>query len=57
MSDFYSWDKQTLVQFAEESRIALLEREAEIDQLKADLKVAIAAYRQLMRDQAINPSS
>jgi hypothetical protein len=57
MSDFYSWDKQTLVQFAEESRIALLEREAEIDHLKADLKVAIAAYRQLMRDQAISPGS
>ena len=55
MSDFYSWDKQTLVKFAEESREGLLEREKEIDQLKADLKVAIEAYRQLMRDQAINP--
>ena len=57
MSDFYSWDKETLVKFAEESRAGLLEREAEIDQLKADLKVAIAAYRQLMRDQAISPGS
>ena len=55
MSDFYSWDKATLVKFAEESREGLLEKEREIDQLKADLKVAIEAYRQLMRDQAINP--
>ena len=54
MSDFYSWNKETLVQFAEESRTALLEKEAEIDQLKADLKVAIEAYRQLMR-QAASP--
>ena len=57
MSDFYSWDKETLVKFAEESRVGLLEREAEIDQLKADLKVAIQAYRQLMRNQAISPGS
>ena len=56
MSDFYSWDKETLVKFAEESRAGLLEREEEIDRLKADLKVAIEAYRQLMRDQAINPN-
>jgi hypothetical protein len=54
MSDFYLWDKETLVKFAEESRAGLLEREEEIGQLKADLKTAIEAYRQLMR-QAASP--
>lgn len=57
MSDFYLWDKETLVKFAQESRAGLLEREQEIDQLKADLKVAIQTYRQLICDQAISPDS
>lgn len=55
MTDFNDWDHATLVRFAQESRGGLLEREAEIDRLKADLKVAIDAYRRLIRDQATSP--
>jgi hypothetical protein len=57
MTDFKTWDHATLVKFAEESRVELLKKEAEIVQLKDDLRVAIGAYRQLMRDQAIKPGS
>lgn len=57
MTDFNDWDHATLARFAQESRAELLKKEAEIVQLKDDLRVAIGAYRQLMRDQAIKPGS
>jgi hypothetical protein len=40
MNDFSTWSHENLVAFAEQSY-------AEILELKADLKAAIAAYRQL----------
>ena len=40
MTDFSAWSHKNLVTFAEQSH-------AEILELKADLKAAIAAYRQL----------
>lgn len=55
MTDFQTWDHAALARFAAESRDKLLEKNEEIEQLKSDLRTAIEAYRQLMRDQATNP--
>jgi hypothetical protein len=52
MTDFQTWDHAALVKFAAESRDKLVEQNDQIEQLKADLRTAIEAYRQLMRSQS-----
>lgn len=55
MTDFQTWEHAALVKFAIESRDKLVEQNNQIEQLTSDLRTAIEAYRQLMRDQATNP--
>ena len=52
MTNFETWDHAALVKFAVESRDKLVEQNDQIEQLKADLRTAIEAYRQLMRSQS-----
>jgi len=47
MNDFSTWSHENLVAFAEQSY-------AEILELRADLKAAIAAYRQLNTKETTN---
>ena len=46
MTDFESWSKESLVLFAREANERTLQQKAEIEALRADLKAALAAYRQ-----------
>jgi hypothetical protein len=52
MTNFETWDHAVLVKFATESRDKLVAQNDQIEQLKADLRTAIEAYRQLMRSQS-----
>lgn len=52
MADFSSWDRSTLEQFARESQLKLVQQEQEINDIRRDLKAAIAAYRDLIRKSA-----
>lgn len=52
MTNFETWDHAALVKFATESRDKLVAQNDQIEQLKADLRTAIEAYRQLMRSQS-----
>ena len=49
MTDFESWSKESLVQFAHDANERMLQQKAEIEALQADLKAAIEAYRDLVR--------
>ena len=51
MTDFRTWEQHNLAQFAKEANAKMLEQQAEIDQLRDDLRVAIQAYRQLIKEQ------
>ncbi len=44
MSRFAAWQHDTLVRYADEATVRILE-------LEADLKAAMAAYRELLRRQ------
>jgi hypothetical protein len=55
MTDFQTWDHAALVKFAIESRDKMVVQNDQIEQLKADLRTAIEAYRLLMRGQATSP--
>ena len=48
MTDFESWSKESLVQFARDANERVLQQKAEIEALRADLKSAIDAYRALV---------
>ena len=56
MTDFESWSKESLVQFARDANERMLQQKAEIEALRADLKSAIAAYRDLVRQLKSAPS-
>jgi len=56
MADFYSWSKESLVQFAHDSQEKMREQDAEIERLQMlldfsqqDVACALVAYRELLR--------
>jgi hypothetical protein len=48
--EFSLWARDTLEQFAEHALIKIKAQELEIQQLKADVKTALDAYRQSIKD-------
>ena len=44
---FATWDRATLDKFALEAYLRMLKQQDQIEQLRLDLKGAIAAYREL----------
>jgi len=51
VTDFRTWEHHNLAQFAKEANARLLEQQQEIECLRDDLRVAIQAYRQLIKEQ------
>ena len=51
MSNFQTWEQRNLANFAKEANEKILTQQKEIEQLRDDLRIAIDAYRKLMRDQ------
>jgi hypothetical protein len=49
MSNFQTWEQHNLVRFAQEANEKMLAQQKEIEQLRKDLRVAIDAYRQLIK--------
>jgi hypothetical protein len=49
MSNFQAWEQQNLARFAQEANEKLLAQQKEIEQLRDDLRIAIDAYRQLIK--------
>ena len=49
MSNFQTWEQQNLARFAQEANERMLAQQKEIEQLRDDLRVAIDAYRQLIK--------
>ena len=49
MTDFESWSKESLIMFARDANERMTQQKTEIDALRADLKAAIEAYRDLIR--------
>jgi hypothetical protein len=45
---FEDWQRETLVQFANEANEKIKEQQAEIDALRADLKTVLKAWRDQM---------
>ena len=54
MSNFQIWEQKNLARFAQEANEKLLVQQKEIEQLRQDLRVAIDAYRQLIKEQHEN---
>jgi hypothetical protein len=54
MSNFQIWEQQNLARFAQEANERMLEQQKEIEQLRQDLRVAIDAYRQLIKEHHEN---
>jgi hypothetical protein len=51
MPTFSTWERATLDRFAAEAYAKLQQQDDQIQHLQADLKDAIAAYRELMKQQ------
>ena len=49
MTDFESWSKESLVMFARDANERMREQKVEIEALRGDVKAAIEAYRDLVR--------
>jgi LPS O-antigen subunit length determinant protein (WzzB/FepE family) len=49
---FSTWDRATLDKFALEAYLRLRQQQDQLEQLRLDLKDAIAAYRAVMRETA-----
>jgi hypothetical protein len=47
--DFASWSQVVLAKFALESHAKMQEQEAEIEQLRQDLRMALNAYREVLK--------
>ena len=47
---FSAWDRATLDKFAMEAYLRLQQQEDQLEQLRGDLKDAIAAYRTLIKE-------
>ena len=56
MTDFESWSKESLVQFARDANERVLQQKAEIEVLRADLRAAMDAYRALVTSSRPSPS-
>jgi hypothetical protein len=52
MTDFKTWEYNTLARFAAEANEKLFNQQTEIDKLREDLRVAIDAYRKLVIENA-----
>ena len=52
MTDFQAWEQNNLAKFAEEATSKLLEQQEEIKALRDDLRVALDAYRQLLKEKS-----
>ena len=57
MADFDSWSKESLVRFAYDASARMDEQKREIDDLRSDLKAAMEAYRDLVRQLKLAPQS
>ncbi len=55
LPNFAAWDRQTLDKFALEVYLKLQQQQDQLEQLRGDLKDAIAAYRILMRMSECQP--
>jgi hypothetical protein len=49
MTNFQAWEQRNLARFAQEANEKLLAQQKEIEQLRDDLRIAIDAYRQLIK--------
>ena len=49
--NFAAWNHETLARFAEEATEKMERQQAEIDQLRADLRVALDAYRRVISEK------
>ena len=47
-NEFENWQRETLVQFANEANKKIKQQQAEIDALRADLKTVLKAWRDQM---------
>ena len=47
--DFASWSQVVLARFAQESHAKMQEQETEIEQLRQDLRMALNAYREVLK--------
>lgn len=54
MTDFESWSKESLVMFARDVNERTKQQKAEIEALRSDLKAAIEAYRNLVRQLKVS---
>jgi hypothetical protein len=55
MAEFNIWQPETLARFAAEAQERMKQQDAEIQALRADLRVALTAYRALLTSS--HPSS
>ena len=44
-NDFETWQRETLIQFAQEANEKLKQQQAEIDALRSDLKMLLKVWR------------
>ena len=49
--NFEAWNHETLARFAEEATEKMERQQAEIEQLRADLRVALDAYRRVISEK------
>ena len=56
MTDFESWSKESLVMFARDANERMTQQKAEMEALRADLRTAIEAYRDLIRQLKVTSS-
>ena len=47
-NEFDTWQRETLVQFANEANEKIKQQQAEIDALRADLKTVLKAWRNVV---------
>ena len=50
MTNFQTWEQRNLARFAQEANEKLLAQQKEIEQLRDDLRIAIDAYRKLVKE-------
>lgn len=55
MAKFTIWEQETLAQFATDAQERMVQQDAEIEALRADLRTALDAYRALLTSS--HPSS
>ena len=50
MNNFQTWEQKNLAKFAAEANKKILEQQEEIKALRNDLRVALDAYRKLIKE-------